>query len=95
MIKELAEAIKTFTPQHWGVMAAIIAGTMSSWLWLNKTFAQRESTEQMLELIITINSNLHGVISTQYTEDEKKAIDKSAAEYEKILRLYLKSLKNK
>lgn len=95
MIKELAEAIKTFTPQQWGVVATIIAGSIGGWIWLHKTFAQHETTEAILDQLISINSKVHGVINTQYTEDQKKAIDKSAADFEKIMRLYHQSLKNK
>lgn len=94
MIKDLAEAIKTFTPQQWGVVATIIAGCITGWLWLNNRFAQKDTTDLVLNHVISIDSKISAIINTQYTEDQKKAIEKSAAEFERIMRLYHQSKNN-
>lgn len=88
MIKDLAEAIKTFTPQQWGVVATIIAGSITGWLWLNNKFADRDTSDKILDNVIAIDSKLTAIINTQYTIEQQKIIEKSASEVEKQMRRY-------
>ena len=94
MIKELAEAIKTFTPQQWGAVTTIVAGCIGSWAYINNKFADREISEQTLDQVISIDSKLMAIISTQYNPEQATLIKKSAAEFEEQMRKYRAS-KNK
>lgn len=96
MIKEIAEAIKTFTPQQWGVVATIIAGCIGSWAYINNKFADRETSDKILDNVIAIDSKLTAIINTQYTPDQASVIRQSAAEVEEQMRKYRNSkvLKN-
>lgn len=88
MIKEFAEAVKTFTPSQWGVMATIICGTIGSWAWVNNHFAEKSTTEKILDHLISIDSKLTAVITTQHSDAEVKIINETAAELEKHLKKY-------
>lgn len=94
MIKELAEAIKTFTPSQWGVIATIIGGTIGAWAWIDNRFADKNTSEMILNHLITIDSKITAVITSQYKPEQIKEINDNAAKLEEQMRKYLE-IKNK
>lgn len=94
MIKELVEAIKTFSPSQWGIMATIVAGTFSSWMWLDNRFANRDTAEMILNHLIAIDGKVSALINTGNSPERIKEINEAAAKSEEQMRKYLE-LKNK
>lgn len=88
MIKELAEAIKSFSPQQWGVVATLIAGTFGAWYFIEERFAKKDPQEKILNHLISIDSKISAIITTQYDEKQIETINKAAARFEENFRKY-------
>lgn len=93
MIKEFAEAIKTFTPQQWGMVVAIVSGCYGVYQWMENRYAEKQMAELILKNVISIDSKITAVITTQHSEEEIKKINESAAKFEEQMERYLKNTK--
>lgn len=89
MIKELIEAIKTFTPQQWGMVAAIIVGCYGVYQWMENRYAEKQMAELILKNVISIDSKITAVITTQHNEEEIKKINEAAVKFEEQMIKYL------
>ena len=89
MIKDLVEAFKTFTPNQWGMVTTIVCSLFASWVWIDNRFADRQTTERILNHLISIDSKITAVITTNRSDDEIKKINENAAKIEEQLRKYL------
>lgn len=94
MIKDLFEAFRTFTPNQWGMVTTIVCGLFAAWVWVDNRFADRHTTEMILNHLIAIDSKLSAVITTNNSDEQIKKINENAAKIEEQLRKYLE-LKNK
>lgn len=91
MIKELAEAIKTFTPQQWGMVVAIISGCYGVYQWMEDRYAERQMAEKTLNHVISIDSKITALITTRHNDEEIKKINEIASKLEEQMKKYLET----
>jgi hypothetical protein len=92
-MKELLEAIRTFSVQQWLVVFAIIGCGYSGYNWVENRYAKRDTAEMALDHLIRIDGKISAIITTQYTPEQAALIEKNAKMYEEQMRRYRESKK--
>ncbi len=94
-MKEIIEVLKSFNPKQWAAMIAIVGICIGAYSWIETRYARQESADMILENLISIDSKLSAIITTQFNKEQIEKIQESAELYEKHMRRYRDEKKEK
>lgn len=90
-MKEILDVLKSFNTKQWAAVVAIVGGCLSAFAWVESHYASKDTTDMILENLITIDSKLSAIITTQFTKEEIDKIQENARLYEQQMRRYIEN----